>query len=227
MRVKPETSLRGMAYAEIRRRILDAELPPGSALSEYQVSAQLKISRTPVREALRQLEREGLVVSIPQRGTYVAELSASDVLEIYQVREELEGFAARTAAAHMSAGAAANLEEELERALEAGESDPQLAFEADVKLHKELLRVTQNRRLEQFLGTLDDQVHIIRHLTPSAAGRLKQMTAEHLEIIRAIKAGRSAAAEEAMRQHLRVARDNVLKLLLPSQTPNLPDLRGN
>ena len=76
-------------------------LPPSSPISEYQLAAALNISRTPVREAIKRLEEDGLVWSVPNKGTFVSELSAKDIMEIYQVRERLEGLAARIAAEQM------------------------------------------------------------------------------------------------------------------------------
>lgn len=211
-----DTNLRGRAYEEIRRRILASELPPGSALSEYQLSASLQISRTPIREALRRLEGEGLVVAIAQRGTFVAEMSARDIMEIYQVREQLEALAARVAAERIGQEGASILEAELIQALASLADTPGLALAADSRLHKQLIAVTQNQRMQNILSTLDDQVHIIRSLASSSAARIHQMTAEHLEIIRAVRAGDADGAEGAMRRHLRSARDNALRMVLPA-----------
>ncbi|WP_129678146.1 GntR family transcriptional regulator [Candidatus Chloroploca sp. Khr17] len=97
-----EGGLNQHAYQQIRRRILDGELRPSSPLSEHQLAVTLQLSRTPVREALKRLEKEGLVRSIPSRGTFITELTAHDILEIYQVRECLESLAARIAAEQMS-----------------------------------------------------------------------------------------------------------------------------
>jgi DNA-binding GntR family transcriptional regulator len=205
-----DTNLRSRAYDEIRRRILASELPPGSALSEYQLSAALSISRTPIREALRRLEREGLVVAIGQRGTVVAQLSARDIMEIYQVREQLEAFAVRVAAERIAP------EAELTQAMASLADTPELALKADFHLHKQLVAVTQNQRMQQILGTLDDQVHIIRNMAASSVGRLQQMTREHLEIIGAIRAGDAEGADDAMRRHLRSARDHASRLVLPA-----------
>jgi DNA-binding GntR family transcriptional regulator len=211
-----DTNLRSRAYDEIRRRILASELPPGSALSEYQLSAALSISRTPIREALRRLEREGLVVAIGQRGTVVAQLSARDIMEIYQVREQLEAFAVRVAAERIAPEVASSLEAELTQAMASLADTPELALKADFHLHKQLVAVTQNQRMQQILGTLDDQVHIIRNMAASSVGRLQQMTREHLEIIGAIRAGDAEGADDAMRRHLRSAREHATRLVLPA-----------
>src|SRR5580658_8176768 len=90
------------AYAEIRQRILKGDLLPDEPLSEYRLAEQLQLSRTPVREALKRLEFEGLVRFVLNRGAFVAGLSVRDLVEIYQLREQLESFAARIAATETS-----------------------------------------------------------------------------------------------------------------------------
>lgn len=218
-------TLRSRAYDEIRRRILRADLEPGAPLSENQLAADLDISRTPIREALLHLEREGLVRVVPQRGAFVAELSVQDIQEIYQVREQLEGFAARVAAEKMPPDDVRRLCEEHERArasAESGEFD--IAFEADFHLHQAIIKVTNNRRLAQILARLDDQVHRLRYLSirylPSrGAGRLQDMLVEHDAIVAAIRCGNPGQADRAMRRHLQKARDSVLRLTLPLGMP--------
>ncbi|HWO30095.1 MAG TPA: GntR family transcriptional regulator, partial [Candidatus Acidoferrum sp.] len=108
--------LQARAYARIRDRIMEGELLPDEPLSEYQLAEQLKLSRTPVREALKRLEHEGLVRFVFNRGAFVEGLSVHDIVEIYQVREQLEGFAARLAAGEMPLEESSALDNELEQA---------------------------------------------------------------------------------------------------------------
>ena len=207
---------RAAAYSEIRDRILKAEYEPGAALSEYQIAASLDVSRTPVREALKQLEQEGLVRSIPQKGVFVTDLSVSDIDEIYQIREQLETFAARVAATEMSAKESADLIAELRSAKEnPDEGSLEDAFDADIHLHEAIIAVTRNRRLAQILSTLADQVHRIRALSARTPGRLRAAVDEHLEIMEAIQRRDADAASEAMAEHLRKARDNATRLMRP------------
>jgi len=98
------------AYQKIRHSILKGKWEPAAPLSEYQLAAQFKLSRTPVREALTRLEQEGMVRTVPGRGTFVSDLTPHDIMEIYQVREHLESFAARLAAEQMSADRLLQLE---------------------------------------------------------------------------------------------------------------------
>jgi len=211
-----QVSLNQKAYTEIRRRILNGELSTETPLSEYQLAEELELSRTPVREAIKRLEREGLVQSIPNRGTFVAELTARDISEIYQVREQLEGFAARIAAETMSDESINMLEEEI-RVLNTLASEGRLVeiVDSDVRLHKLIIASTQNSRLIELLGTLDDQMHRVRAVFPQSSKWLEATLAEHTDIVKAIKARDGGRAEKAMKAHLRSAREYAIKQFLP------------
>lgn len=217
LKKNPPISLKEKAYAEIRRRILSGELSADAPLSEYQLAAELELSRTPVREAVKRLEREGLVHSIPNRGTVVAELTVRDISEIYQVREQLEGFAARLAAEIMSEESIQKLEEEIDT-LNTLASEGQLneVVASDIRLHKQIIAATQNSRLIELLGTLDDQMHRVRALFPESTQWLEATLADHANIVNAIKAHDEHAAENAMRAHLRSAREHAIKQFLPA-----------
>lgn len=208
--------LNQQAYDEIRRRILDGEFLPSSPLSEYQLAAALNLSRTPVREAIKQLEKEGLVWSIPNKGTFIAELSAHDIMEIYQVRECLEGLAASIAAKQMSMGDIQLLEQEIALTNEleaAGRVDEIL--QCDVRLHKLIIASTQNTRLGTILATLDDQMHRVRAIFPKSPEWLHATIQDHALIVEKIKARDGKGAKNAMEQHLRSACERAVQILLP------------
>jgi len=202
------------AYVEIRHRILEGEILPDEPLSEYQLAVELKVSRTPVREALKRLEHKGLVRFVPNRGAFVRGLSVADIVEIYQVREQLEGFAARIASSEMPDADIEVLEQELEYAHDlpaAGRM--QEAFASDVHLHKQLIECTKNTRLAAILATLDDQVHRIRVLSPNTPGRLEATLGEHREILNCLKLRDPEGAQKAMLHHLRAARENAIRVM--------------
>jgi len=212
---KPVATIRrSEAYAQIRNRIMEGELLPDEPLSEYQLAEQLKLSRTPVREALKRLEHEGLVRFIFNRGAFVAGLNVHDIVEIYQVREQLEGFAARVAATVMPIEDANALDDELGRAQRlVAEGKVRETFESDVHLHKQILRFTNNNRIVGILATLDNQVHRIRGLSPNVHGRIENTLREHREIVDCIKRRDSQGAEEAMTRHLRAACDSAIRMM--------------
>jgi GntR family transcriptional regulator, rspAB operon transcriptional repressor len=206
------------AYAEIRRSILNGKMLPDEPLSEYQLAEQLKLSRTPVREALKRLEFEGLVRFVLNRGAFVAGLSVRDVVEIYQLREQLESFAAGVAATEMPAEDLNALERELAHAQKAAAKGAvQETFKSDMHLHKQLIQCTKNGRIVAILATLDDQVHRVRLLSPKAPGRLEATLQEHRNILDCIKRHDGQAAQQAMIQHLRAARENAIQLMMSSE----------
>jgi DNA-binding GntR family transcriptional regulator len=211
-----QRGLKEHAYAEIRRRILEGEILPSSPLSEHQLATTLHLSRTPVREAIKRLEREGLVRSIPNRGTFIAELSAQDIREIYQVRERLEGLATRIAAEQMSAEAMQTLEHEVAlTAAFAAEGRIGEIFQSDIRFHKLIIATTHNWRLSTILGTLDDQMYRVRAIFPRSADWLEATLRDHTAIVEGIKARDGKRAEQAMEQHLQSACERAMRLVMP------------
>ena len=203
------------AYDQIRSRILNNQLVPDEPLSEYQLAIDLNMSRTPIREALKRLEHDGLVRFVVNRGAFVRGLSASDISEIYEVREQLEGFAAFAAATNMTDAEIAALERELaysERLVNQGRFAE--TFESDVHLHRSLIAATNNDRLAAILATLADQVHRIRVLSPNTPGRIEATLREHQEILSCIKRRDGEAARMAMVSHLKAAHKNAIQLLM-------------
>jgi DNA-binding GntR family transcriptional regulator len=205
----------GRAYEAIRQGILDAHYAGGTLLSEYELARRIGVSRTPIREALSRLQQEGLVRSVARRGTFVAELTARDIIEIYELREQLEVFAAGAAAERMDMALAEELRDELD-AVRAAPRVERIAAarEEDVHLHKQIIAAASNGRLTQILSTLDDQVHRIRFMALSGEPRIDATLGEHAGIIDAIIRRDREAAGEAMRRHLQAARQNAIQLSL-------------
>jgi DNA-binding GntR family transcriptional regulator len=208
-------NLRQQAHAAIRQGILDLRYPPGSLLSENQLAEELRISRTPIREALRELAGSGLVRILPQRGIAVSEPSVQDIVEVYQLREQLECFATRLAAERLSAAAAAAFEADHAEAMAAMRAGRmRQAYDASVRLHGLIVELARNSRLTQFMNQLGDQVHRFGLLT-LRHGRVEQALAEHGEIIAALLRRDADGAETLMRAHLRADRDMALRITLP------------
>lgn len=206
------------AYQELRRGILSGEYPPAAPLSEYQLAANLRLSRTPVREALARLEHERLVRTVGGRGCFVAELTPNDIIEIYQVREPLESSAARISAERMTAEGIATLESivaQMRDSAKAGYAEE--TFVTDVDLHKTIVRTTQNSRMSAILDTLDDQMHRIRSMWPRTPRWLDGAVEEHAAIVGSIAARDPDGAERAMRTHLRSSCDHAIRFLMPTR----------
>ncbi len=209
-------SLRQVAYREIKRRILDGSFEPGSLLSENQLAENLGISRTPVREALRDLAGGSLVRILPQRGIIVSALSVTDISEVYQLREQLECFATRLAGEMMTDEDGACLSadhRQAVRCLAAGRLRP--AYDAAVKMHAKIIAMARNDRLSRFMEQLADEAHRYGLLT-LRSGHAQQAIDEHGGIIDALLQRDGDLAAALMRQHLRADRDLALRVSLPA-----------
>lgn len=212
----PPRSLREQAYEAIKRGILDSRYAPGALLSENQLADELQISRTPIREALRELAGGGLVRILPQRGIVVSELSVHDIVEVYQLREQLETFAVRVAAERLGPADIEGLRADHRDALahmQAGSL--RAAYDSADLMHGRILALAGNNRLVQFMAQLGDQVHRFGLLT-LRHGRVERALVEHGQIIEALIDNRPEEAETLMRQHLRADRDLALRVVLPA-----------
>ena len=200
------------AYRHLKTRIMSADLPPGASLNELEIAAALGTSRTPVREAIRKLEQEGLVMRYPNRGAIVTKLSMTDVLEIWQLREILEPAACALAADRIDRDALARLEGaflEL-RGQEMGPEAYEAFLRADVGLHGLIVDSTGNATLRSVLGMLNERIVQVRVVTSPA--RFQSAVAEHLAIVAALKARDAQEAMAAMRRHLERARQSLVLL---------------
>jgi DNA-binding GntR family transcriptional regulator len=201
-------SLANEAFEKIVQAITAGELKPGERLSEAYLARQLGISRGPLREALGRLEGR-LVERTPRIGVSVIELSEGDLVELFAVREALEGMACRLAAT-----AATNQElVELEALLDQHSANDGVLSEdgyyqrtSDNDFHFQIVRCARNQRLEDLLlEGLYFQLRLYRFRAGAKPGRARAAFGEHRKIVKALKARDPAAAEDAMRQHIRNA----------------------
>ncbi|MCM2413682.1 GntR family transcriptional regulator [Streptomyces sp. RKAG290] len=181
------SSLRDLVYETLRRRIVEVELQPGQRLVERDLAAELEVSRIPLREGLRLLAAEGLVVLVPHRGALVAPFTPADVRDLFDVRESLESLAARlTAERHDEAGLA-RLAERLERARAAtGSGDWRAIAEANAGFHVDIVELAANPLLSGIMGPLEARTHWLFRLT--AQRDPDQQCAEHEELYEAVAA---------------------------------------
>ena len=198
------------AYEYLKNAILDNEFAQGTPLREVDIASKLKMSRSPVREALRDLEAEGVVVSYPGRGTFVATITPYDVEEIYELRTMFEEYALRKAFNRITP-------EELDQAeakfITSNEAfDWEQYHEADRAFHQLYIEKCGSRRLLQFLSTLNFQVERIRRYSDQSKFRSgNERQAEHLEIIRRMRLGDLEGSLEALRTHLRNVADSAIE----------------
>ena len=196
-------SLRGQVFQEIREDILKGKFKENEELREATLGKKLGVSRTPVREALRQLELEGLVHIIPNKGAYVTGITEKDVHDIYMTRSMLEGLCARWAAEHISEEQIQEMEEVLlltEYHLDRGNAE-QLA-ELDGKFHEVLYDASQSRILRHILSDFHKYVQVARKRSVKKEDRAKKSLEEHREILNALRTGDADRAEELAHIHI-------------------------
>jgi len=202
------------AYSRLKQAILSLALRPGEPVLEKEWAERLGMSRTPVREALQRLEYEGLVTSDPRRGWFVYTLSLDDIRQIFDVKIELEGLAARRAAERISEEQAARLRgalEDLARVTQ--ERDLEAWHLADYAFHEILFEAAGNTRLQQIIRSLNSQMHRIRAGHLALEGRRKRSLEEHRTLTDAILSGDGQAAEGTMQAHLKDLLDSLINVL--------------
>lgn len=196
-------SLAEQAAVTIRQRIIDGLLPLGSALSEVALATDLGVSKTPVREALLRLSKDGLVEILPQRGTYVFRLDARQVRALTVMRELLERKALVMAApAHRELGAAlAKVVAAMERALPL--DDPQDYRRLDDAFHQTIIDAAENEFLADAYDRIAFRVQALRSGLARVRERNQRSFAEHGRLADLIAAGDMAAADELLGHHIR------------------------
>jgi DNA-binding GntR family transcriptional regulator len=195
-------------YNLLREKLVSLDFKPGQLLSEKEIASQFKVSRTPVRHALSKLERDGLVEIIPRKGAFIRFLSMKDIIEIFQVREVLEGLAAKLAVDNVDLEDLKEFETFYLRALRknTGE-DLQEVFNLGMKFHDFIINHSGNQQIIKILKELHVQFEISRifflnqnlNVKPS---RAVQSIHEHLGIIEALRKRDGALAETRLKEHI-------------------------
>ncbi|MDR7529046.1 MAG: GntR family transcriptional regulator [Armatimonadota bacterium] len=194
---------RDLVFRRLREAILSGRLAPGQRLRERELEVMLGVSRTPIREALRRLEREGLVTTVPYRGPVVTLPTVEDARELYEARAALEGQAVALFTRRATPDAAARLRgfiADAERALARGQISGVLA--ANNAFHDELAAGCGNRLLASLIANLRDRIVLLRVQSLSAPGRPRRSVAEHRAIVRCIERGNARAARRLVEQHI-------------------------
>jgi len=191
------------AYIRLRNEIRGGTLSPGSRLRETELANRLKVSRTPVREALKRLESEGLVAFSQPRGMTVTELSPGQVLELYAMREILEGAAARFAAEHASAFEIESLKHLV--AQHSSIRTPEEAYQNNRRIDESIASAAHNVYLLKALNVLQDAVSLLGPTTYTVPGRIKLGLNEIANVVKAIANRDPDEAESAARSAVRAA----------------------
>jgi DNA-binding GntR family transcriptional regulator len=196
--------LAGHAYQQMREAILQGHYAPGEPLFEVHLAAKLGMSRTPLREALKVLARDGFVQVVPARGYIVPHRSMDDLRELFELRESLEGMAARCAAVRATDASIAELEQLC--VLYENEADWQQWATIGTRFHNVLVAAAQNDRMATILDSLKGQIlHSRRSALYANQDRRDAAIREHRAILDAVRARDGAAAEALAREHVRLS----------------------
>ncbi|MEO1092018.1 MAG: GntR family transcriptional regulator [Pseudomonadota bacterium] len=207
----PPTSLTERTYQELRGRILDGRLAPGTTLSERRLAELIEISRTPLRAALGRLEGEGLVERLPNRGIAIRRFSVEDLFEILVVRRPLEAEAAGLAAGRIDLGLVTRLTAEAERFARDAAPDFDHFWAHDDRLHDAIAEACGYGRLTTLIQDLRGKARMC-HVSKMPR-TFRAQGEEHLRILHALRDGASTRAEAAMRAHLDAVRRRLVAWL--------------
>lgn len=198
-----EKSLRGQVFDKIRSDILNGKYKRGEELVESSIGKELGISRTPVREAIRQLELEGLVQLVPNKGAFVTGISEKDVRDIYLIRARLEGLAARMAAKNITPELLDAMEETVVLSeYHAKKEHYEQVCEMDSKFHKFLYKASGSRILEHTLTDFHQYVQRVRMASIMKKRRMEKSNDEHDAILTAIREHDEEKAELVATRHI-------------------------
>jgi DNA-binding GntR family transcriptional regulator len=208
-------SLSQEAYVRLKEAIRKGTLAPGTRVREVEIAHRFGISRTPARDAIRRLESEGLISFVPRHGAVVSQLDHQATMELYDLREILEGAAAAFAARHASAAEIEELEELIAAEPELEKKPDQLA-DLNQLFHASLYRAAHNRFLERTLIGLRDSMALLGGTSLKVKGRFQTAHDEHVAIVSAIAARDIEKAEQMAMAHIRNAQRARLKLMRAS-----------
>ncbi|MBQ5316280.1 MAG: GntR family transcriptional regulator [Oscillospiraceae bacterium] len=205
-----DRSLRIRVFNAIENAILDGEYNDGDSLNELKLSKELGVSRTPVREALMQLELEGLVRNIPNKGAVVVGVTEQDTHDIYEIRIRIEGLASKLCAEKITDEELRALEQIVElQEFYLMKNDTDQIWRLDSDFHKIIYDASRSRPLRSTLSNFHNYIKKARDMSMHTEGRAEKSVAEHKAILDAIKAHDGALAERLTAEHITNAEDNI------------------
>jgi Transcriptional regulators len=214
--LSPKRGAQERVAAELRQRIARGEVTPGTALSEVALAQEFGTSRTPIREALKQLQAEGLVVIRPRVGTFVSAPSRLEINELFEVKEILEGAAARLFASRGNIPELELLRENVRKSeIAVANGDLNQYVELVHEYHDLIMRGAGNSKLSMLYQILMNQLLYSRfvHLSVRRSGRAPQSDREHHSVLHVIEARDGATAERLMREHVRASHQALMEML--------------
>ena len=210
--IKNHKPLREMVYEELKMQILTGTIVPGTRMMEVELANQIGVSRTPVREAIRKLEKEGLVVIEPRKGAYASQISTKDMVEILEVRQNMEGLAAFFAASRMQPDQLSELKEVAglyNTAVADGNMEDMIKY--DTRFHRIIVESCNNKILVQMIEQLQELVLRFRYIYYDDFRRAEKMPEEHRMILEAIEKGDADSARQAADVHIDRLKEMVIQ----------------
>ena len=195
--------LRDIVFETLKDAIVKQDLKPGERLMEIQLADEMGVSRTPVREAIRRLEQEGLVVMVPRKGAYVSGISMKDIHDVYEVRSALEVLAVELAAERITDDELEELGRQVVRESEVTEANEinELVY-IDSSFHEMIYKYARNTRLVHFINVLQEQMQRYRAVSLANVGRSRSALDEHKEIVDALAAHNGKLAAKLVKEHV-------------------------
>lgn len=200
-----------IVFEHLKKEILNGDLKPGARLMESALADELGVSRTPVREAIRKLEKENFVKMVPRKGAYVTELTNKDIIEVLELRVVLEGFAAQLAAERISAEEIKELErlhEHFDRYIE--KKDKAGLRSMDSKFHQGIYQATRNNKLVEMIVDLHDQFQRFRLSYYNEIDDYRDIYNSHDRILKAIKSGDVKDSKKEAEKHILIIKENFI-----------------
>jgi DNA-binding GntR family transcriptional regulator len=195
-------SLAAIVHREVERMILSGELRPGDRINEQALAGRLGVSRGPIREALRSIERGGLLTSVVNQGVFVREIADDEAVEIYDVRAVVFGFICERLAGRLTKDQKQTLDRlvgEMDGAIE--RSDSASYYRLNLKFHDTILDFAEHGRAKQIYESLIKETHLLRQSALSSPERMRESNDEHAAIVAALTAGDGEAARRLAEQH--------------------------
>lgn len=203
--------LREIVYEELKMQILTGKITPGTRMMEVELAESMGVSRTPIREAIKKLEQEGLVTIEPRKGAYASQISVKDMVDILEVRQDMEGLAAQMAAYRMTPKQMKELESisiAYNKAVE--ESNMADMIKYDTEFHNLIVESCDNSILTMMINQLQELLLRFRYVYYDNIKRAEKMPSEHSMIMEGIKDGRSDAARAAAEMHIERIKEMVM-----------------
>jgi len=214
IQLKVQKPLKDLVYLELKHKILTGEIISQTRLMEIDLSEKMNVSRTPIREAIKRLADDGLVKVEPRRGAYVASISIKDMLDVFEVREDMEGFVAKLAAQRIADDEKQHLRSiarEYEQAIEKAD-DKETIIELDEKFHNFIVQCSGNETLSELVKYVQELSLRFRYLYYDDFSLYESTAEQHNRIMEAINAGRDEEARSEADAHVKALKEFVFEL---------------